>query len=214
MYSLEFGAILRRVFEESKYLMKKVEIKPLDLYKEIWPLLKQESKSRAEYLAQLIKEHQVYGLELLNKLPEAEPEHKIYSEKYNLIGIIDRIEFIDNSPVPIELKTGSMPYEGVWPGHRIQLAAYALLVEEKFNARVPEGYVFYLDYNEKRRISFNPFIKSEVIELIEKVDSMIKDKEIPDLPENTNKCVSCGLKHICHNEEVMHNQLQKTLNIS
>jgi len=214
MYSSTFGEILRLVFEKFKYQLKKVDIRPLNLFKEIWPMFLEESKERAKSIWDLIKEHQVYGLELLNKLPKSEPEHRIYSEKYNLIGIIDRIEFIDKNPVPIEFKTGKMPFEGIWDNHQIQLAAYSLLIEEKFQARVAEGYVIYLDHNEKRRLVFNPFMKQEVIELINKVNKLIDDKEIPEMPQNTKKCVSCKLKHICQDNEKMHNQLQKTLNIS
>ena len=213
-YSSVFGEILRIVFEKYKYKLKAVEIRPLDLFKEIWPMFLEESKERGKYLWDLIKEHRVYGAELLQKLPEAEPEYKIYSEKYNLIGIIDKIEFIDNNPVPIEFKTGKMPYDGVWPGHKIQLAAYSLLIEEKYEKRVNEGYVHYLDYKEKRRVVFNPFMKQEVIELINKVNLLMDSKEPPEMPKNTNKCVSCKLKHICKNNEIMDNELQKTLNIS
>ena len=94
MYSSTFGEILRYVFEKYKHRLKKVEIRALDLFKEIWPMFLEESKERANAIWELIKEHKVYGLELLQKLPEAEPEYRIYSEKYNLIGIVDKIEFI------------------------------------------------------------------------------------------------------------------------
>ena len=130
-YSSEFGSVLRDVFAEFKYSLKSVGIRPLDLFRQIWPKLLEESKARARELWELIKEHKVYGLELLQKIPEAEPEYRLVSEKFNLIGVVDRIEFIDNIPVPIDFKTGKMPSQGVWQGHKIQLAAYSMLIEEK-----------------------------------------------------------------------------------
>lgn len=213
-YSTAFSKILRQAILLSKYSLKSLDINPLQLYKEVWPLISEEAEIRAAEVWNLIQTHLVYGYELLNKLPTAEPEYKIISNKLNLIGVIDRIEFIDNFPVPIELKSGKTPNEGVWPNHKIQLIAYSLLIEEKYEKPVKEGYVFYLDKNEKRRIVFNPFMKSEIIDLIGKVNSLLEQKTAPELPKNTNKCVSCGLRQICHDEEQMSERIQKTLNIT
>ena len=73
--------------------------------------------------------------------------------------------------VPIELKTGKMPKEGVWPGHRIQIAAYSMLIEEKFNTTVKEGFVRYLDSKETRHIAINPFMREEITNLIKEVQN-------------------------------------------
>ena len=212
LYSSAFGEILRNTLICFKYALKSVNLRALDLFKEIWPMLLEESKAKAGILIGLIREYGVYGHELLTKLPKAEPEHRIESKTLNLVGVIDRIEFIDNRPVPIEFKTGKMPLDGVWPGHKIQIAAYCLLIEEKFGSRVAEGYVHYLDYAQKRRISLNPFLRNEVIEMIGRVRTLLESKHPPELPENANKCVSCGLRQICHNEEELNKALQKTLN--
>jgi len=45
-------------------------------------------------------------------------EQRIGSDKLQLKGIVDRIEVYENGYVPVELKTGKIPKEGVWPGHR------------------------------------------------------------------------------------------------
>jgi CRISPR-associated protein Cas4 len=213
-YSNAAARILRETILYHTYTLKSLDIKPLELYKELWPLFEDEIATRATGVWNLIQKYLIYGYELIQKLPRAEPEYKIISTKLNLIGVIDRIEFIDNSPVPIELKSGKMPIEGVWPGHKIQLAAYSLLIEEKYEKVVKEGYVFYLDSNEKRRVVFNPFMKSEVIDLISKVNELLEQKTAPELAQNTNKCVSCRLRQICHDKELIDDRLQKTLNIS
>jgi len=154
-------------------------------------------------------QNKVYGEELWNSLtPKIKSEIKIQSDALALTGIIDRIEEYKEGPVPIELKTGSMPKEGVWPGHRIQIAAYALLLEEKLKQPIKEGFVHYLDADEKRHIAINPFLKEEVKELKEKVRNLLNSAEIPEITENSNKCNVCGLKDKCFNE----NLLKKTLN--
>ncbi|MBW2977168.1 CRISPR-associated protein Cas4, partial [Candidatus Woesearchaeota archaeon] len=106
-----------------------------------------------------------------------------------------------NGYVPIELKTGKMPKEGTWPGHRVQIAAYAMLLEEKFKTQVKEGFVYYLDAKETRHIAINPFMKAEIISLIKEVQETLKKHYIPDYCENKNKCSKCGLRQSCCNSE-------------
>ena len=47
-----------------------------------------------------------------------------------------QVEVRAESLLPIELKTGKSPKEGVWPGHRVQLSAYVMLLEDNFNMNI------------------------------------------------------------------------------
>ena len=97
----------------------------------------------------------------------------------------------------------------MWPGHRIQIGAYALLLEEKFKIPVEEGFVHYLDGKEKRHISINPFLKDDVKRLVREVNELIENKNLPDYCNNKNKCSSCGLNSICYNDEELSVHLKK-----
>ena len=119
---------------------------------------------------------------------------RIKSDILELSGMIDKVEKYKEGLVPVEMKTGSMPKEGVWPGHRIQLAAYALLLEEKSGKEIKEGFVHYLDTNERRHIVMNPFLKDEVKELKNKVKELLSSTEHPEKTENEKKCLKCGIR--------------------
>ncbi|MDP3765329.1 MAG: CRISPR-associated protein Cas4, partial [Nanoarchaeota archaeon] len=106
----------------------------------------------------------------------------------------------ENSYVPIELKTGKMPKDGVWPNHRIQIAAYAMLLEEKFQTKVKDGFINYLDAKESRRIAINPFMREEIIQLISEIQILLKNSYPPKYCENRNKCANCGIKETCYDE--------------
>ena len=108
---------------------------------------------------------------------------------------------------PVELKTGSCPKEGVWPGHKIQIAAYALLAQEHFNQQIKEGFVHYLDHKERRHIAINPFLIDDIKDLIKKVEYTLKSKDLPETVQNTNKCKECGIKDICLNESLIKDKL-------
>ena len=92
--------------------------------------------------------------------------------------------------------------------HRIQIAAYSLLIQEKFNKPVKEGFVLYLDSKEKRHIAINPFVKQEVLQVVDKIMELLESKEMPDFCDNENKCRKCGLRQTCYNKEEIDNLLK------
>ena len=103
-----------------------------------------------------------------------------------------------------------MPEDGVWPGHRIQIAAYAMLIEEKFNTKVKEGFINYLDAKETRHIAINPFMKEEIISLVKEVQNLLKKQILPEYCGNKNKCTNCGLREQCYNEAELNALLYET----
>ncbi|MEA2036019.1 MAG: CRISPR-associated protein Cas4 [Nanoarchaeota archaeon] len=200
-YHQKYREILLNVIKEYKEKLNKFSIKPEELFKNVWPLILSESETRANSVYRFIQKHEVFGEELWEKLtPKIESELRIESEKLGLKGIIDQIEVYKEGFVPIELKTGKSPREGVWPGHKVQLIAYAMLIEERFNTEIKEGFVHYLDSKERRHIPLNPFMRLEVKELVKKVNNLLNSDKLPDFEKNTNKCISCGLKEDCYNE--------------
>jgi len=208
-YHQKYREILLSVIKEFKSELEQFNIKPNDLFKSVWPLILSESETRASAVHNFILERNVFGEELWEKLtPKIESELKIVSEALGLKGIIDQIEIYQEGFVPIELKTGSMPNEGVWPGHKIQLAAYALLLEDKFKTEIKEGFVHYLDAKQRRHIAINPFTKLEVKELIKKVEALLNSEKLPGFEKNTNKCVKCGMKEDCYNEQNLNTLLK------
>ncbi len=197
-YKACYSKILKEKIIKNKSKIREVNLDIVNVFKKTWHLILNEAELRAKNIFDFILEYNVYGNELWEKLtPKIISEKSVESEKLQLKGIIDRIEIHKNSYVPIELKTGKMPKEGVWPGHRIQIAAYAMLIEENFSTNVKEGFIRYLDTNETRQIAINPFMKDEIIGLIKEIQELLKASEIPNYCENRNKCTNCGLRSTC-----------------
>ena len=200
-YKIFYSKSLREKIIKNKSRIKGVNLDIVEVFKKTWPLILEEAESRTKNIFDFIQKHDIYGQKLWESLtPKVMSEIRIESDSLQLKGIVDKVEIYDTCYVPIELKTGKMPKEGVWPGHRIQLVAYALLIEEKFNTNVKEGFVHYLDEKQSRRIAFNPFMKEEIINLVKEVQELLKNQDIPDYCQNRNKCTTCGLRETCYNE--------------
>jgi CRISPR-associated protein Cas4 len=201
LYKNFYSKALRERIIKNKFRIKEVNLDIVDVFKRTWPLILDEAEIRAKNIFEFMQKYNIYGKELWNKLtPKIISEQRVESEELQLRGIVDRIEVYENSYVPVELKTGKMPKEGLWPGHRIQIAAYAMLLEEKFKTQVKEGFVNYLDAKEIRHIAINPFMKEEIINLVKEVQELLKNQNVPNYCENKNKCTNCGLRETCYNE--------------
>jgi len=208
-YIKNYTILLRETIRANKYRLKNVKLPLSDAFKQTWPFFIRESRIRAENLFNFAKRHDVYGEELWHKLiPKIKSEYKVDSDELLLRGIVDQVEVYEKGIVPVELKTGSMPKEGVWPGHRIQIGAYALLLEQKHDIKIKEGFVHYLDSDERRHIAINPFLKEEVLDLRKKVIELLKNKKAPIFCKNERKCAACGLKDKCYDEKFIKTKLR------
>lgn len=204
MYRENYARKAKETILKNRPRIREAKIDIVDAFKKTWPPIMQEAEERAENIHSFIKKNNVYGAELWEKLtPKILSEFKVESDALQLKGTIDRVELYTNGCIPIELKTGKMPKEGIWPGHRVQIAAYALLLEEALSMSVKEGFVNYLDSKEKRHLSINPFMREEVLNLVREVQELLENRSLPDYTENRNKCTSCGLRSRCHDEEEM-----------
>ena len=202
LYKKSYSRIVREKVIKNKSKIRAINLDMVDVFKRTWPLILDEAQTRAKNIFNFIQEYNVYGKELWEKLtPKIISEIRVESENLQLKGIVDKVEIYKDGYVPIELKTGKMPREGMWPGHRVQIAAYALLLEEKFNTKIKEGFVYYLDAKQSRHIVINPFMKEEIMSLVREIQDLLKNQELPNYCENKNKCVNCGLRQDCYNEE-------------
>ena len=194
IFSKNYLRALRDTVNTHRSHLKEVGLEAEDVFIDVWPFIHEEANVHAKDVLALAKSTGLYGDELIRQLPKVISEHHLVSESLQLKGIIDRIEIVKGQYIPYELKTGSAPAEGVWPGHKIQVGCYMMMLEEAFKMPVREGYVKYLDCRADRRVVMNPFLEIEVKELIEKVNRMLESKDLPE---------PCGKKFCnCSNYQV------------
>lgn len=208
IYKKAYSKILKNIIIKNKARLDQFNIDPRIFFEQTIPIFNQQAEERSLNIINFVDKHSIFGQELWEKLtPKIHCEFRIKSDELGLSGIIDQLEVYENDYVPIELKSGTAPKEDVWPNHKIQLAAYAMLLEERYNKEIKEGFIHYIDSNERRHVPINIFIKDEVNELKEKVKQLLNSLEIPEFCGNENKCSSCGLKEKCYDERYL-NKLQ------
>jgi CRISPR-associated protein Cas4 len=197
-YAECYSKNLKNILIISKNDLQKLNLKLIDVYNELWPFFDEEAKARAENIHKFLKTKKVFGKELWDMLlPKIESEVYIESDELGLKGKVDRIERYNDTIIPVELKTGSAPREGVWEEHMIQIGAYMMLLESVNGSKTPVGKVKYLKENITREIYMNPALQEEIKKLVKEVQGFLEKKNLPDFTRNRAKCGKCGLKKDC-----------------
>jgi CRISPR-associated exonuclease Cas4 len=100
--------------------------------------------------------------------------------------------------VPVEYKNMNSDRGRVCMDHRYQLVAYALLIEENYEAVVRRGCVDYIPEGLILQFEITPTMKSHVKRILGHVKRIIKDEELPPIRVAKQKCQGgCGHKQVC-----------------
>ena len=123
-----------------------------------------------------------------------------------LVGKVDAIRRRDGALIPYEHKRGKARREGktaeAWPSDRLQVVAYAALIESATGQAVAEGRVRYHADNVTVRVSIDEPARAELAEAIAQARRLRESTERPPVAENERLCVRCSLAPVCLPEEV------------
>jgi CRISPR-associated exonuclease Cas4 len=125
----------------------------------------------------------------------AQNEPILRSTKFELTGSPDRLVKINENLIPSIIKTGKMPDNGVWQGDRLQLTAYSILVEEKYNSIIEKGFVEYARWGIVRPVVIKRHERRKVLQVRERIKK-IRDGFMPERPGDA-PCQYCGFAGIC-----------------
>lgn len=128
------------------------------------------------------------------------------SERWGLKGRIDCVRRRDGQIVPYEHKRGRSARgadgrPAAWPSDRVQIIAYAALVEEQTGREVSEGRVRYHADNVLVHVPFDEAARAELERAIARARELQATVERPPVAENERLCVKCSLAPVCLPEE-------------
>jgi CRISPR-associated protein Cas1 len=132
---------------------------------------------------------------------------ELTSDKMGLTGKVDCLRRRDGALVPYEHKRGrpgrapdNTPE--AWPSDRIQIIAYAVLLEEAFGQPIPEGRIRYHAANVSVRVPIDEQARADLLEAIATARRLRESVERPPITDNERLCQHCSLAAVCLPEEV------------
>lgn len=147
------------------------------------------------------KVRKVNGMLELEKAHGYEREHTMLSEKLSMSGSVDKLIRTGEEVIPCVIKTGKCPEYGVWRSDRVQLAAYAMLIEEEFETTVKRGFVEYIRTAEFRESQIRRKDKALALQILKRI-KRIRRGVFPEKGENA-PCDNCVFEEMCDTKKTL-----------
>jgi CRISPR-associated protein Cas1 len=133
------------------------------------------------------------------------------SPALGLYGKVDCLRRRDGCHIPYEHKRGhprrladNTPCP--WPSDRLQLIAYAVLLEEAFGSALPEGRIRYHAAGVTVRVRIDDAARAELRQALDEARRLRESLERPPITDNERLCQRCSLAPVCLPEEVRHDR--------
>ena len=122
------------------------------------------------------------------------PAKPLFSKRFKVSGKPDYIVKSKDKYIPIEIKStaADKPYKS----HILQLAAYCLLIEEKFNVAVEFGIIEYAN-GSQYRITYDVPLKFEVRKTLAAMRDYLKSGAVERNHESPARCRACSFREVC-----------------
>lgn len=116
------------------------------------------------------------------------------SERLGFAGKLDLLIVAGRKAYPVDFKDTE---GGVRRNHRVQLAAYSLLVEESLGLATPFAFIYLIPAKELVRVEVGAPERAEVVAALAEMRQFIRDERIPDPTGVTARCVACEYRNYC-----------------
>lgn len=81
---------------------------------------------------------------------------------------------------------------------KVQLAAYALLLEEAWGLPVRRGFIYRIPLRRAEAVSITPSLRATVKTTVEALRAMVAGERMPAAPQRRRQCVSCEFRRFCN----------------
>ena len=148
------------------------------------------------------------GRRFHEELATDEGEHVslvLESETLGIRGKVDCLRRRDGRLIPYEHKRGRSAKGDngpqAWPSDRLQVFAYALLVEEHTGTPIEEARIRYHANNTTVRVPVDEAARDEVRKAVARARRLSQSVERPPVTDNDRLCLRCSLAPVCLPEE-------------
>jgi CRISPR-associated exonuclease Cas4 len=113
----------------------------------------------------------------------------------NLHGRLDEVITTESGAIlPVEYKAS----EKLTENHRLQVVAYALLLEESHRVEISQAYVYLIPLRKARKITIKPEEKYRLRMLLNEMSAMVARENMPDPTDVWSRCQGCEFRRFCN----------------
>lgn len=97
--------------------------------------------------------------------------------------------------IVVEYKDSEKP---AGPHFKLQLAAYALLLEEAWGLPVRRGFLYSIPLRQSEVVSITAALRQKVLRAVDELRAAVVGESMPAPPASRRPCVSCEFRRFCN----------------
>jgi len=133
-----------------------------------------------------------YGLEA----GERRFDVALTSQRLGLSGQVDMVILtVDGSAVPVDYKLSKRKPA---PHFRLQLAAYAELIEEQWQRPVERGFLYLLPLRRAEVVPITRRLRNRLLVRLDEMREMIETQRMPEPTKQLARCIDCEFRRFCN----------------
>lgn len=113
------------------------------------------------------------------------------------LGLTGRLDEVIETPtecIPVDYKLARQAGEHF----KIQLTAYAMLLEEQFQVKVKRGLLYLIPLRKSLDVPITPALRQKVMQALEEMRRIAMTEWMPTPPSNHRQCVDCEFRRFCN----------------
>ncbi|HLL80326.1 MAG TPA: CRISPR-associated protein Cas4 [Ktedonobacteraceae bacterium] len=120
------------------------------------------------------------------------------------LGLIGRVDLAIATPsraadnaegIVVEYK---LTEQKAGPHFKLQLAAYALLLEEAWGLPVKQAYLYSIAQRSAEPIAITQHLRHKVLQTLAHIRQMVEHESMPEPPDSLRRCVTCEFRRFCN----------------
>ena len=125
----------------------------------------------------------------------------LHSSKLELTGKVDLAiavpsrEAIHAEAVVVEYKHSE---HKAGPHFALQLAAYAMLIEEAWKLPVKRGFLYSIPFKRVEPVPITPHLRKKVTHTVKQIKQIVEREIMPPPPTSQWRCVTCEFRRFCN----------------
>ena len=122
-------------------------------------------------------------------------DRPLFSDRFRLVGKPDYLVQQGNAIIPVEVKSTRLNGRPPYDSHKMQLAAYCLLVEDVLSQRPAYGILKYADAT--FRLDFDDALRGQLLETMAAMRRASHARNAPRSHHDPVRCRFCGYRESC-----------------
>jgi CRISPR-associated exonuclease Cas4 len=115
--------------------------------------------------------------------------------RLGLRGKLDELVIVpEGEMLPVDYKLGRK----VEANHRLQLAAYALLLEAKYGVAVDRGFLFLIPLRKTVEVAIDAKLRAAVETRLKSLREMVERERMPEATQLRVRCFDCEFRRFCN----------------